>query len=433
MYCSQDRSESSVGTFSRQGQMSPKNMLTTTVSDELRLASNFKSRVFGIALKDRGGIFPAGHSANAAYWLDDSTGNWISSTYYMKNLPNWVNDFNKSRKIDSMMMKDWNLLYNQSIYKQSTDDDKKYELNLYHETTRTFPHRYSSLIGKNYFPFRQSPYGNTLTLDFAMKLIANEKLGTNGETDMFCISLSSTDYLSHRFGPNSLEVQDTYLRLDKDIEFFLTYLDKILGTGNYLLFLSADHGVPQIPDFMKENKLPGGNLNSYLLRSELDSMIAQKFGVPGLVRAIFEYQVYLDNEKIDADKLDGSLIRRTIVQYLKTKLQVVNAFDYNEFEKVILPREKKEMFAKGYFFKRSGDIQFILKPQYTDVLSSGTEHGTMYSYDSHIPLIWYGWKIKPGKTNRQVYMTDVAPTVSAMLKIQEPSGSIGQVLKEVLE
>lgn len=433
MYCAQDRSVNSVGTFSNQGQMSPRNMLVTTVGDELRIATNFRSRVFGIALKDRGGIFPAGHSANAAYWLDDSTGNWISSTYYMNKLPGWVDDFNKSRRVDSLMIHDWNLAYDRSVYDQSTADDMDYELPIYTEKKSTFPHSYKSMIGKNYYAFRQSPYGNTLTLDFAKKLIQHEKPGMSGQTDMFCISLSSTDYIGHKFGPNSMEVEDTYLRLDKEIESFLNFLDATYGKGGYLLFLSADHGAPGIPNFMKENKMPGGSVNAGGLVKELNSICEEKYAVKNLVRAIYEYQVYLNNPVIDSVKLDKKSIKQTIIEYLKTRSEVVKVFDYSDFDKFVMPAGQKEMFAKGYYYKRSGDIQIVLRSQYTDVMSNGTEHGTMYTYDTHIPLVWYGWKIRPGKTNREVYMTDVAPTISAMLKIQMPGGCIGQVLQEIVQ
>lgn len=432
MYCSEDKSVNTVGSFSNQGQMSPKNLLVTTIGDELRLATNFRSRVFGIALKDRGGIFPAGHSANAAYWFDDSTGNWITSTYYMNKLPGWVNEYNSSRAVDSMMMKDWNLLYDRSLYDQSTADDMSYERPLYHEKTVTFPHSYRSLIGKNYYPFRQSPYGNTSTFDFAKRLIRNEKAGMNGQTDMVCISLSSTDYISHRFGPNSLEVEDTYLRLDKELEQFLTFLDTTIGKDNYLFFLSADHGAPQSPGFMSDNKLPGGNLYASELTKELNNNCLSVFGHADLVKVIFEYQVYLNTARIDSLRLDITEIKKIVINTIKSKPEVASVFDYKEFDKLVMPAKLKDKFAQGYYPKRSGDIQFILKPQYTDVLMKGTEHGTMYTYDTHIPLVWYGWKIKPGKTNREVYMTDVAPTISAMLKIQMPGGSVGQVLTEIV-
>lgn len=264
--------------------MSPRNLLSTTIGDELRLATNFRSRVFGIALKDRGGIFAAGHNANAAYWFDDSTGNWISSTYYMNKLPGWVSIYNDRKKADSLMRTDWNLLYNRTAYTQSTIDEKLFERPLVNEITRTFPHSYKNIIGKNYLSFRASPYGNTFTLDFAARLIENENLGRNGETDMLCISLSSTDYVGHRFGPNSLESEDMYFRLDKDIETFLDYLDRNVGSGNYLLFMSADHGVPAIPGLMIENKMPGGNLNSKVLVAEINDVLSLKYKTDSIVK-----------------------------------------------------------------------------------------------------------------------------------------------------
>ncbi len=432
MYCTSDSAVTSVGTFSIQGKMSPRNLLVTTVGDELRLATNFKSRVFGIALKDRGGILPAGGSANASFWFDDSTGNWITSTYYMKSLPAWVNDYNRRRAVDSLMMKDWNLLYDKSLYDQSTNDDNNYERPLYHETSKTFPHVYKTLIGKNYYPFRQSPYGNTLTIDFTEKLISSERLGMSGQTDMICVSLSSTDYIGHRFGPNSLEIEDTYLRLDKDIENFLNYLDLHVGRSDYLLFLSADHGAPQVPNFMKENKLPAANMDKNTLRVELNQFLLEQFAAQDLVKKIYEYQVYIDHKKIDSLTLNAAEIKNAIVGFLKLKPAVVTAFDYADFDKVLLPVQLKSFFANGYFYNRSGDVQYMLRSQYTDVLAVGTEHGTIYPYDTHIPLLWYGWKIKPGKTNREVYMTDVAPTISALLKIQMPGGSVGKVLTEIM-
>jgi len=431
MYCASDRNVLPVGTHSMQGQMSPRNMLTTSIGDELRLSNNFRSKVFGIALKDRGGIFPAGHSANAAYWFDDSTGNWISSTYYMNSLPAWVSAINSKRSVDSMMSKDWWALFPHTSYIQSTADSQSFEKPIFTEKKSTFPHSYRSAIGKNYYSFRQSPYGNTFTLDFAKELIRNEKLGSGTFTDMLCISLSSTDYVGHRFGPNSIEAEDMYLRLDRDLENFLDYLDRNIGKGNYLFFLSADHGAPNVPDFMKKNKMPGGHLNSYSLTPVLNKMLFEKYGVQNIVRVIYEYQVYLNQLNFDSLKLDVKAIKNEIVQYLLKLPEVVNAFEFSHFNEVVLPATFKEKFAKGYFYKRSGDIQFILRPQYTDVLSAGTEHGTMYTYDTHIPLVWYGWNVKPGNTSREVQMTDIAPTICNLLKIQMPSGSIGQPLPEI--
>lgn len=433
MYCVQDKLVTGVGADGLSAKMSPRNLLSTTIGDELRLATNFKSRVFGISLKDRGGIIPAGRSGNAAYWFDDNSGSWITSSWYMPQLPSWVNTFNSSRKIDSFMLRDWDLLYERSSYVQSVADNNTFEKSMIYDTSRSFPHTYKKMIGKNYADFRYSPYGNTYTLDFSTRLIEMEKLGTGTQTDMLCISLSSTDYIGHIFGPNSMEVEDTYLRLDKDLQQFLIFLDKKFGAGNYLFFLSADHGAPPVPDFMKENKMSAGHLNGYYgLMDSLNKLTLEKFGVRKIVKRVLEYQVYLDNKIIDSSKLNIREIKNVIVKYLKDHRDVVNAFDYENFHNVIMPVEIKEMFAKGYFYNRSGDIQFQLKPNYTDVTSKGTEHGTVYKYDTHIPLIWYGWKIKPGKTSREVYMTDIAPTIAAMLNIQMPNGSIGKVLPEIV-
>ena len=436
MYCSRDTSVKAVGTNTDNwsGKMSPRNMLTNTVGDELRLATNFRSKVIGIALKDRGGILPAGHSANAAYWFDDTTGNWISSTYYFNELPKWVQQYNGLRKQDAMMKNDWTLLDKESNYTQSNGDDNWYEKILESDNKRTFPHKLQSVVGsKNYNAFRASPYGNTYTLDFAKETIRNEKLGTGAETDMLCISLSSTDYIGHRFGPNSLEQEDTYIRLDKDIAEFLNFLDNSLGKNNYLLFLSADHGSPQIANYLKEKKYDAGTYYNDSLIKDINRVCEAKFGDNKLANKIYDYQLYLNVPRIDSLKLDRKPVKQTIVDYLKSLERVWMAYDIYGFSEVILPVKLKGRLANSYYHRRSGDIQFFYKAQYTDYTPTGLEHGAWYAYDTHIPLLFFGWNIKPGKLYRETYMTDIAATVSAMLKIQMPNGCVGNVIEEVLK
>lgn len=433
VYCTRDIGVQSVGSLSLQGQMSPKYLLTTTVGDELRLATNFRSKVFGVALKDRGGILAAGRSANACYWFDDATGNMITSTWYMNKLPLWVDRFNASRKADSLMASDWQLLYPLATYVQSTEDEVPYEKPLMFETTTTFPHSYNNLDRKNYDNFRASPYGNSYTLAFASSLIAAEQLGSGEETDMLCVSLSSTDYIGHRFGPNSLEVEDTYVRLDKDIEKFLKYLDTVVGSGNYVLFLSSDHGAPPVPDLMKQHNMSAGHLSSYFgLRDSLNKIGLEKLGVDRLVRSVSEYEVYIDHNKIHTARLNKTTVIRAFVDYLNTREEVTIAINYDDLSQAILPAAIKEMLVNGYYHKRSGDIHFILNANFNDVGSTGTEHGTIYTYDTHIPMVWFGWNIAPGRSYRNTYMTDIAPTVAAMLKIQMPNGSVGKVMTEVM-
>ena len=229
VYCTDDSTVSTVGNISDAGKMSPENMWATTITDELRLRNNFKSKVIGLALKDHGAILPAGHSANAAYWYDDKGGKWISSTYYMKDVPAWVKDFNAKDRVATYMSKDWNTLLPIAQYDLSTSDNEPYENAIAGETTVTFPHKLSAITTGKYSSFRTTPFANTFTFDFAKQAIENEKLSSNTVPDFLTVNISSTDYIGHSFGPNSIEEEDTYLRLDKDIADFLTYLDQKLG------------------------------------------------------------------------------------------------------------------------------------------------------------------------------------------------------------
>ncbi|MBP6431545.1 MAG: alkaline phosphatase family protein [Ferruginibacter sp.] len=436
MYCAKDTTVQPVGSNSiYEGQMSPRNMLTNTIGDELKLANNFKGKVIGIALKDRGGILPAGHSADAAYWFDNKTAKWITSTYYMNELPTWVTQFNNKKYVDEYVKNDWNLLYPLSKYQQSTADDMPYEKILESDKGRTFPHKYQSIIGSNnYDAFRASPFGNTYTLQFAKETINNEKMGATNNTDMLCISISGTDYLGHRFGPNSIELEDAYLRLDKDIEDFLNFLDIKIGRNQYTLFLSADHGSPQIGEYLKSKKyFTAGSLNSNSVIKNINTHCKQKFGIDSIAKKIYEYDLYLNHQVIDNAGLNKSEIKKEIVAYLKTIPEVWNAFDKDDFSKTILPSVIKERLSNSYYFRRSGDVQYFYKPQYTDYTKDGLEHGAWYPYDAHIPCLFYGWGVKPGKIHRETYMTDIAPTIAAILKIQMPNGCVGKVIEEVVK
>ena len=433
MYCTADNTVQSVGTKSDDGEMSPKNMFANTIGDELRFASNFKSRVFGIGLKDRGAILPAGHSANAAYWFDDATGNWITSTYYMNTLPTWVDEFNGQKMPDAYIKTGWNLLYNINKYDQSIPDDNRFEKNIPGEKTVTFPHNFSSNEGKDFISVRFSPFGNSFTLDFAKQMIVKEKLGATGQTDMLCISLSSTDYIGHIFGPQSIEMEDTYLRLDKELESFFANLDKTFTNKNYIVFLTADHGAAYTPDYMKAMKQSAGTLMEANVKKTLNTALEEKFNAKNIIASALEYQLFLDNKLIDSLKLNRNEIEADIIKKLLAMPEVSNAFSLNNPAQILLPEFLKQRFVNGFFYNRCSDVQYILKPQYTDGTGKGTDHGSWNPYDAHIPLLFFGNGLKQGKTNREVYMTDIAPTIAAMLKIQMPSGSVGKVLEEVVK
>ena len=430
VYCTSDSSVNTVGSVTAAGKMSPKNMLTTTICDELKLATNFRSKVIGIALKDRGGILTAGHSANAAYWYDPKVGQWITSSYYMNELPVWVTSFNNQKLVDKYYAQGWKTLYPINSYVQSTADTNNYEVKTF---GKGFPYDLSSLVGKNYNPIIATPYGNTLTSEFAKESIDKEKLGMDSITDFLAISYSSTDYVGHSFGPNSIEIEDTYLRLDAELGSLLDYLDTKVGKNQYLVFLSADHGVAHVPAFMKDNKIPSGNLVVNTLVDTLNLRLKEKFGVENLVIDLINHQVILNLPAISSNsRLVQKDISHWIIQYLLKQEAVMDAFALDEMQNTTLPAIQKEMIANGYYAKRCGQIYVVFKPQWLEGFEKGgTTHGLWNPYDAHIPLLWYGWSVKPGTTYRDIYMTDIAATLAALLKIQMPNGSVGKVITEL--
>lgn len=431
VYCTEDKSVNTVGSTTSQGKMSPKNLLVTTICDELRLATNFKSKVIGISLKDRGGILAAGHSANAAYWYDNTNGNWITSTYYMKQLPQWATAFNESKSVDKYYQQGWNLLYPAETYLQSTADEKAYQSKP-HGTK--FPYDLLKNVNKDYSKITVTPMGNTLTTEFSKAAITAEQLGADNITDFLAISYSSPDYIGHAFGPNSIESEDGFLRFDKELGGFLDFLDKKVGKNQYTVFLTADHGVAHIPEFMLENKIPAGRVFMNKIVEQLNKTLKEKYGISKIIVSDDNYQVHLDHPSLDSAKLDKKEITRWIVEKLAADSGIARVFAIDELNKIPLPSTIRELMNNGYYPPRNGDIQYILKPGYIDAYSStGTTHGLWNPYDTHIPLLWYGWGIKQGKSNREMYMTDIAPTLAALLRIQMPNGCVGKPIGEVMK
>ncbi|MFD2920788.1 alkaline phosphatase PafA [Terrimonas rubra] len=432
-YCTDDSTVVGVGSNSSAGKMSPANLWTTTITDELRLATNFKSKTIGIAIKDRGGILPAGHTANAAYWFDNKTGGWITSSYYMNALPEWVINFNKKELPAKYLAQNWNTLFDIKTYTQSTADEKPYEGKINGEDN-TFPHITNNLKDADKWEaFKKTPYGNTYTFDMAKAAIEGEKLGQTGNTDFLAVSFSSTDYTGHTFGPNSIEVEDTYLRYDRDLADFLKYLDAKIGKGQYTLFLTADHAVAHVPGFMTENRIPAGVFDDEDVRKWVNEKAEAKFAVKNAIEKVINYQLFVDYTSLESGKVNEEEFKKWVVSLLKQHPAIMTAFDLNNLAGTPIPAKIKERVTNGYNAKLSGDIQFVFMPQYFDGGKTGTTHGAWNPYDAHIPLLWYGFNIKPGKTNRETYMTDIAPTVAALLQIQMPNGCIGDVIPEVLK
>lgn len=431
IYCTQDSAVHGLDNNDYQGKMSPDNLWATTVTDELRLSNNFQSKVIGISLKDRGAILPAGHTANAAYWLDEKTGKWISSSYYMNALPGWVTGYNAIDKAGALMRTDWSTLYPINTYTLSAADAEPYENVIPGEASTTFPHKLGSIVTNKFLAFKYTPFASSYSFDFAKQAITDEQLGAGPVTDFLALSISSTDYAGHSFGPNSIELEDTYLRLDQDIAGFLSFLDKKLGQNNYLLFLSADHGAAHIPAFLNEHGIPAGVFSELGLQAELNKAVSDSFGLPRAIVSLQNYQVYLDDVQL-AKSAKEEAIKKFVIDALSRKPFIAYAFELKKMSSVTLAEPMKTMVVNGFNPVRSGDIQFIVKPGYFDGSTRGTTHGLWNPYDAHIPLVFFGWQVPHGKSNRTVYMTDIAPTVAAKLQVQMPSGSVGKVLEEVM-
>ena len=439
MYCTEDSTVQTVGSTSNAGEMSPRNLLTTTVTDELRLATNFRSKVIGIALKDRGGILPAGHTANAAYWFDDKSGNWITSTYYMKELPQWLKEFNDQKLPEAYLKSDWVPLYPTDTYVQTLPDNSKYEGKFKGADLPTLPVKTSSLYKGNLGMIRSTPYGDTFTLDMAVAAINGEKLGQNGVTDFLAVSFSSTDYVGHQFGPNSVEIEDTYLKLDRDFATFFTFLDAKLGKGNYTVFLTADHGAAHNTAFLKDHGVPADTWDDGAVRDSLNKFLTAKYKVEKLVINLGNYQVNFNNGIIKYAHLNKDAIIEDCIGFLEKQKGIAYAIDMRRAGTANIPDELRTRIINGYSPEHSGDIQIILLPGwYTghgsgDGGPTGTTHGTWNPYDAHIPLVFMGWGIPHGHLNRETHMTDIAATVAALLHIQAPNGCIGKPIAEAIK
>jgi predicted AlkP superfamily pyrophosphatase or phosphodiesterase len=425
VYCVEDTTVQTVGSNSKKpGQMSPRNLHTTTVTDQLRLASNFQSKVIGIAIKDRGAILPAGHSANAAYWFDSKEGAFITSTYYMNDSPQWVKDFNAQKLPAKYLAQNWNTLLPIEQYTESTADDKPYESKFAGEAKPVFPHELASRAGDVFGNLATTPYGNSLTKDFALAALKNENMGKGNVTDFLCVSFSSTDYVGHAFGPNSIE-EDTYIRLDRDIEQMLNTFDATVGKGNYLVFLTADHGVMDVPGFWQENKLPAGLLDLHKIKKAAKEALITAYGEGDYLRAEENYQLYLNKNTLAEKKLTIEDILRVVRPVLLQQAGIADVIDLTNLGKSALNDYQLSLYKNVYNPQRSGDIGLVTAPGWFAGRTTGTTHGTPYSYDTHVPFLLYGWHIPHGETSKRTSISDIAPTIANLLNILHPNGCVG--------
>ncbi len=435
-YCTDDAAVATVGSNSDAGKMSPHNLKVTTIGDELHLATNYRSKIISVSLKDRASILPGGHTADGAYWFDAETGNFITSTYYRKDLPGWLKKFNDRQLAKHYLSQDWETLYPTESYKNSTADNNSYENPFPGADTPTMPVTTSKLMDSEGLGLiRNTPYGNTLTIDLALAAIDGERLGNRGETDMLAVSLSSTDYIGHQFGTYAIETEDTYLRLDRDIARLLAALDQKIGKGEYLLFLTADHAAAHNFKFLTDKGIPAGGWDIGKTKAALNSHLKAEFKTDcNLVSGLLNYQIFLDNEKIDSLGISKENVVAAAIDYIKRGEGVYCAVEQENAGTATLPSPIKDRIVNGYYPGRSGEIQIIMQPGWYGLESEatgGTDHGVWHPYDTHVPLIFFGSGINPGATFTPVEITDIAATVCALLHIQMPDGCLGKPVTEL--
>ena len=433
VYNAGDENVQSVGTTSNAGKMSPHRMLVTTVADENRMFTQMRGKTIGIGMKDRGAILPAGHTANAAYWFQGSDeGKWITSTFYMKELPNWVENFNNSGKANSYV-KVWNTLHDIKTYTESGSDKNEFEGGFSGQTT--FPYDLKKLSEKEdkYELVKVSPYGNNLTTDFAIAAIEGEVLGQDEYTDFLTISYSSPDYIGHNFGVNSKEVQDTYLRLDQDMARLLNYLDEKVGIGNYTVFLTSDHGGVDVPAYLKSLKIPGGYFDNTGFKAKLNNFIEEEFDETGLIEMVSNYQIFFDyNALRDAD-IKASVLENSIAHFILQYPQVSNVYTRSQLQSGSFTNGTAKLIQNGFNQRRSGDVVMVLNPSTIVYSETGSTHGSGFSYDTHAPMLFFGSGIPQGSSLERAEIIDIAPTISALLGISNPNAATGKPLSVMLE
>ncbi|WP_299817794.1 alkaline phosphatase PafA [uncultured Pontibacter sp.] len=437
IYCTEDKNVKTVGSTSDAGEMSPANMVTTTITDELKLATNMGSKVIGVALKDRGSILPAGHLANGAYWFDSENGYFITSTFYKSELPAWVQEFNQQQYPDQYLSQVWNTMLPIEQYTESTADDMPWEGKLSGEDKPVFPHNLPAIRKKGFELLRSTPGGNTITRDFALAALKGENLGKGKHTDFLTVSFSTTDYVGHTFGPNSIEAQDIFLRLDRELGDMIDKIEAEVGAGNVLFFLTSDHGAAHVPAYLTEYKVPAGVSTSAIVKDSVQNYLTKLYGKGAWIERYMNQQIYLNRKLIDSKKLPLSEVQQRVAEYVIQLPQVERAVTGSSLATTSWAGGALGRVERGFYPSRSGDVVLVLSPAWFEGYGSGkptgTTHGSYSNYDTHVPLVWYGWNVKPGESSIETKVTDIAPTIASWLYIQEPNGSVGQPLQQYMK
>ncbi len=437
IYCTKDLSVNPVGGSFESGLHSPVNLQVSAFPDELKMATNRKAKVFAVGLKEYPVIFSAGHSADGAFWYDNTTGTWMSSTYYIDTLPAWVIDFNAMKYPETYLTNPWTPLRPLQDYADCMPDSNKYEAGF--NGLNYFPYDLKQLSSggrgnakRDYSFLRETPFGNTFTTTFAIRLIEKEGLGKDDKTDYLAVCYNSTDNIGHRFGPSSVEMADAILRLDKDVETLLKYLTDSIGKKNILIYFTSAHGISEIPAVLESNRIPAGyfrqNQALQLLRSYLNAI----YGEGDWVKGYSEKQIFLNRTLIEDAKIPLEEMQKKVARFLVQFTGVASAYPYSAFEANDFVNGNLKRIINNFSPQRSGDVIITLNSGWVEKQDDFvTNHNSPYEYDSHVPLIWYGWSVNRATVTRKVNMTDIAATLSSLCKVPNPNASTGDPMVEL--
>jgi len=438
--CVNDPVQKPVGAANGNGDVSPWRLLASTITDELKLFTQKRAKVIGISYKDRGAVLPAGHMADAAYWYDGATGKFMTSTYYRESLPAWLDQFNNQNLPAKYMDQEWNTLLPIAQYTESGPDLSPYESKILGKDKSVFPYDLKPLKAKgSYEALYYTPFANDYLTEMAKATIAGEQMGKDDITDFLCISFSTTDAVGHAVGPNAIELEDIYLRLDRNLADLMKRLDQEVGKGNYTLFLTADHGVADVPQYLKDNRIPSGYFNERYAEAKLKEFLAAQFPGKELIANASNDQIFLNQDAFQggakAQGMDMYIATELIGKFLMSLDGVADYYTEGTLRQGRYDEQGvKGMVIRGFHPKRSGDVAIVLQPGWFGSGSiTGTTHGSPYTYDTNVPILFYGHGVRKGSSVRYHRITDIAPTLSMLLNIKFPNGCTGQPVEEIFE
>jgi predicted AlkP superfamily pyrophosphatase or phosphodiesterase len=431
-----DQNVNTIGGDYDAGKYSPKNLMVSTFADEIKLASNFKSKVIGISLDPQAAMFSVGPTANCAYWFDPNSGSFISSSFYLDSLPQWAIDFNNKDFTDVYLDNEWTTLYPIGEYTASLLDNNGYEPGMFNQ--KVFPYVLKDISKRfprkaKYDILRYTPFGDNLTKDFAISAIVGEELGKDEFTDILIISFTASERIGNLFGPLSVEMEDIVLRLDKEIAHLLSFVEQTVGKENALIFVTAEHGILHLPEYLQDNKIPSGYFNASGNISLLKSYMNNIYGKGDWVKQYYGQQIYLNRTLIEDSKLKLADVQTDVANLMLQFTGVANVMTSTTLQSTNFNQGIFATMQNGYCQKRSGDVLLNFTAGWAEKPGLNDNIAAPYGHDHRVPLIWYGWKIGHNTVRRPISLTDIAPTICTLLEVSYPNAATGTPILEIIE